>query len=1681
MAIDWDELKKKAEQKDARVREENRKANAALRKEPTTRRVSSPTRVNRVDVQDERSAPAKRSYAKPTGKTTRGERSTTGKLLPTKSTKPSKPAAPDKLETVKSRREPAGGKRTVHPLPDRMSPGQAFAYGTERAGASLLGAGEALTDTIGAGFYGTLAGVSSLGGLAENPVSRWARAQGNAFLDNSVTRDWEQSIEERYRPTDFERNVTGVGQAVVQMLPAIGTSKVVSAARGGASALNAAQNAIRGQQAGQALFGLQAAGQGAQEARQSGASLGQSLLYGASSGLMESLIERVSGGIPGLGKGVVDDVAAKVATHPLVRQALDMAGEGGEEAVSAMLEPFLKRAIYDPSAENATAEEIGQAAVMGALASGILKVGIDLPTAVGRTVANAQNARAQIGTNDSIARGEGPFRAYETLPSPNAGGQTNPASTGEAGLNENGLITLSDTERTNLSTGKKNRIISTFKDAVTFVRGALSDRQNVDRAYLGKLPDSVAQSIQNSTGLNVHGFGVMMNGDDIRHIIKSHGDPLAEQSRGQIAVTPDDIARIPEILAAPDHITPSKELDGKGRQAIVFEKQIGDTYITIQGVSDGKRLLQADTLYKRRARTTQNTMPGTPVGPVPVINAQGGLLQGSSSASIIPNTSVGNNPQSAPTGPESSVDGGPKKGTGGFGPNTVGAAESQFHSAPKVSRVEHNTFERGGIYNDVNRELAQAKPEDLTYDPISEQQSMSNALSRLMNDFDGERVDLPNKEAWSGEDLDTAMGILYQARQTGKQTGDYSEFNRWRKLIQEKGTNAGQMIQAFAKYTRTVDGILVEAATALDNSRLSDARKAEVLNQVQQQAQELEDIQDGDKRSVINLIKQNSNIRQTGTFFRNRISSFLDKALQADNFDHLRQVAVAQIDNIAKDHQRQSAAGRVRDLRSMFMLSNVATTLRNLVGNTVFGGLDSFAGNTGGVPLDILLSRFTGTRSVAAENPLSAAVRNGMADGAMKSYIEVALDADPSGVESRYGTTSNRSFKMTGSPLERFLSTWSKYMGYALNTTDEMAKSGVRAGMQEGIDRLTKRGLVSDDSLKDRADEMAKYRTFQDDTVLSKGMRGVRNALNHAGVGPAKGGSPHSFGAGDVLMPFDRVPANLVSRSLEYSPFGLAKGIAELADVLNKAHNGTLTAAEQARAVSDVSRGMTGTGLIAAFAAMAASGLLRVAGNKEGEEDKTSLETSEGLSGTQLNLSGLLRWIEDGNLPKMLPGGEAPDPVVWREGDTIMSIGFLDPINAQMTTGALLAQELQEGQDAERSNIFLKASLEGTLQSVLDLPAMSSLKELANGYSYSDAETTGGKVLDALTSYGASQASSFVPNIVRAAARAGDPYVRDAYSSGSTLGEIVDNVKMGIPGLRQTLPIRQTPFGEDRTYGDNRAMNALNALLLPGAINTYRTTEASQEIHMLPTVDDSPIYPRRNAPNKVSFNGADYELTAGQKTQYQKTYGQTYQQLIDDLRVSSYYTGLEPEGRTKLLSDARAYSNDKAKREALHSSGVEYKSSSWEKAYQAELAGVPAEVFLAYRDMRNKLEGSADKEIAQNANAIVRKDIMNDSGLTAEQKSTLDQYLLNDISTIPKDLDVDYTNEETFVITQMSDGAKKRWPGIKEQFDITPEQYRDAWSIYQNDDLNANEKRQMLRDIVGTRAGALYRALGKEV
>lgn len=206
---------------------------------------------------------------------------------------------------------------------------------------------------------------------------------------------------------------------------------------------------------------------------------------------------------------------------------------------------------------------------------------------------------------------------------------------GNAGVNENGLASLTEQEKINLSSGAKNKVVTTFQDAVQFVRNALKDKGNVDRAYLGKVPESTARRVMQETGVDIDGYNAIIPGDSVRHMFKHHGDPILETARGQIAVSPEAVARIPEILSAPDKVTLSAKRDASGRPALIFEKIIGDQYITVQAVSTGTHSLQADTLYIRK-RTPQDTVSNT--GETPALNSN--VRNVPPQESFIPDTTV---------------------------------------------------------------------------------------------------------------------------------------------------------------------------------------------------------------------------------------------------------------------------------------------------------------------------------------------------------------------------------------------------------------------------------------------------------------------------------------------------------------------------------------------------------------------------------------------------------------------------------------------------------------------------------------------------------------------------------------------------------------------------------------------------------------------------------------------------------------------------------------------------------------------------------------------------------------------------------------------------------------------------------------------------------------------------------
>ncbi len=124
---------------------------------------------------------------------------------------------------------------------------------------------------------------------------------------------------------------------------------------------------------------------------------------------------------------------------------------------------------------------------------------------------------------------------------------------------------------------------------------------------MGKITEATAAKVLTETGVDVSGYNAILPSDNVRHIMKKHGDAKSEAKRGQIAVTPEDIALIPEVLTAPDAVMLSHETDSRGRPVLIFEKQIGDNFITMQAVADGTHSLQTDTLYKQKRKNPQDT------------------------------------------------------------------------------------------------------------------------------------------------------------------------------------------------------------------------------------------------------------------------------------------------------------------------------------------------------------------------------------------------------------------------------------------------------------------------------------------------------------------------------------------------------------------------------------------------------------------------------------------------------------------------------------------------------------------------------------------------------------------------------------------------------------------------------------------------------------------------------------------------------------------------------------------------------------------------------------------------------------------------------------------------------------------------------------------------------------------
>lgn len=102
-------------------------------------------------------------------------------------------------------------------------------------------------------------------------------------------------------------------------------------------------------------------------------------------------------------------------------------------------------------------------------------------------------------------------------------------------------------------------------------------------------------------------------------------------------------------------------------------------------------------------------------------------------------------------------------------------------------------------------------------------------------------------------------------------------------------------------------------------------------------------------------------------------------------------------------------------------------------------------------------------------------------------------------------------------------------------------------------------------------------------------------------------------------------------------------------------------------------------------------------------------------------------------------------------------------------------------------------------------------------------------------------------------------------------------------------------------------------------------------------------------------------------------------------------------------------------------------------------------------------------------NAKIREYILGVPGLSSQQKQALDESFLSDGRWIPTDMQVDYSDEESFFITQLSSGAQKAWDrfGRYADWEVDPETFSELWDVGHTDGVSKDEKLELWRAMTG--------------
>ena len=477
--------------------------------------------------------------------------------------------------------------------------------------------------------------------------------------------------------------------------------------------------------------------------------------------------------------------------------------------------------------------------------------------------------------------------------------------------------------------------------------------------------------------------------------------------------------------------------------------------------------------------------------------------------------------------------------------------------------------------SEAERELRQrlADSGDLNYDAIDTPELYDKIAKQMRDDPDrwikdmieineGGALDFRSTPEWQAR-VQYIMGTVDPSADAASEIA-YTEAFKLAQNISSKGGQTLNLRRNFVHLTPMGkrDAILDDLINILDKSR-GFRKNHPKMNSLGKY----------DQREYIRKILMEDDAIKDG----------VQKLVETNDLDGVSEAFTELMLNVNKKNPK-AGFDVLQELRYLNMLGNPKTHIRNVFGSAFFSPIrqtsnmlrsamekpiSKWASKQAGTKLEV--TRHGGLSPIAvkeawAKNPTTEAGK-----AAQEAFGRLKADLLGS---AKYETTMYKGRGKTA--VGKAVDALSDFNSNLLQGEDDFFKSrAFKENYIKSYNRYLKDGKPITDKVRAKIEqeamEEARIATFNEYSKFASWLNSITSKANDANASTLARWGGRGVNA---VMPFTKVPANLMKQSMNYSPIGLAKGVAGIKDAAKRGDAQALN-----RAIDELASGMTGSAI----------------------------------------------------------------------------------------------------------------------------------------------------------------------------------------------------------------------------------------------------------------------------------------------------------------------------------------------------------------------------------------------------------------------------------------------------------------------------------------------------------------------